>query len=192
MLVIQLPIVALILRLEWRELEASILRRANDRPFALQMFANRNPARIVCVADISALASDGLKVSEADILPSGVFQRMTPNVMLIDQGSPLEQVFLSPGDRFFSHRSGSVDDGRLVDPEFTQRIPFWRGQLIIPRSLQPRQSQVANLRRTLAMRDVLPNGRDVLFCFFRFSSEQFLCFLVNLPMSLGELFDQGW
>jgi len=55
-----LPIVAPILRLEWRELEASILRRANDRPFALQMFANRHPARFVLVADISALASDGL------------------------------------------------------------------------------------------------------------------------------------
>src|SRR5437867_1153831 len=117
------------------------------------MFANRDPARIVLVADISALASDGLNVSEADILPSGVFQRMTPNVMLIDQGPPLEQVFLSPGDRFFSHRSGIVDDWRLVGPEFTKRIPFWRAQLIIPQSLQPRQSQVANLRLTFAMRD---------------------------------------
>ena len=135
------------------------------------MFANRDPGRFVLVADISALASDGLNVSEADILPSGVFQRMTPNVMLIDEGPPLKQMFLSPGDRFFSHGRGSVDDGRFVDPEFTKRIPLWRGQLIFPRSLQPRQSQVANLRRTLAMRDVLPNSRDVLFCFFRFFSE---------------------
>ncbi len=80
------------IRAKWFELGNPLSRHANNIPFTLQVFTSGDFAGVCLVPHVIATASDGLKVFEVYVLPSGMFQRVSPKLVLMDDRVPVEQM----------------------------------------------------------------------------------------------------
>ena len=86
----------------------ALLSQANNVPFAGDNLAGGDFAGEPFIPHITALLSDGLNVAQCHFLSSGVFQRVTPKFVLMNDRTPVKQVLFRPPHRHLSGHSWRV------------------------------------------------------------------------------------
>src|SRR5208282_5944524 len=86
---------------KWSTSPDALLSQADDVPFAGDDFAGRDFAVKLFVPHVAAPLRHGLNLSQRHILSPGMFQRMTPKLVLVDDRAPVEQMIFRPGHRLF-------------------------------------------------------------------------------------------
>ncbi len=150
----------------------------NNRPFPREDIATGQPARRF--PEVGASGGFMFDLGQRDSMSASKLQRVTPEVVLINERASVEQMLLCP-----IHRVGGREPG-FAPVASSSQCQTIRRELTLPQRSKLIPGHVVLFPRAFFVRQVLPNGFEVAVRLFGMLREKSFRLLVDLAMTLRE------